>query len=99
SQRPRLVRTTLSACGEPNGVVEPSRATTGPKGRLRTATALPLRTYAITCPAGRGRWRGCTLIQPSGGRSSTARPTAVEGASAQAQIATSESDDSAKRGR
>jgi len=68
SQRPRLVRTTLSACGEPNGVVEPSRATTGPKGRLRTATALPLRTYGPAGPSDFREWFASRRFKPPDAR-------------------------------
>jgi hypothetical protein len=96
SQRPCRVATTPSARCDPNGVREPTRASTGPNGRLRSARARPGRTSAITCAGFGFGALTCTHPADVAGRSRSTRPTAVAGASAAAPVLTQTSETRAR---
>src|SRR5207253_4804409 len=92
SQRLPRAFTTPSVRGEPNGVVPATRSTTGPNGRLRTATAPPAWTWTIRC-AGRGTSR---RTQPSPPPVSERRPEAGEEMAAPVLARASTSDENAR---
>jgi hypothetical protein len=82
-----------SARGDPNCVLDPTRASTGPNGRLRSATACPGLTSAITCAGlgfgfGRGIWTRTQPAVEDVGPTAATRPTAVVGARAAATALT-----------
>jgi hypothetical protein len=99
SQRPCRVATTPSARCDPKGVREPTRASTGPNGRLRSARAWPGRTSAITCSGFGFGALTCTHSEKAAGRSRSTRPTAVAGASAAAPALTQTSETRARSDR